>query len=90
MDDNLKLDTLRYFLECYFNVSADYAELEELIAEFKIIEKDALTKQLIAEVSIIQQNKVYLRGFIKKYGMRNMNNQRLEWFISSLINGLEK
>lgn len=34
------METIEYFFECYFNMSADYIELEDLIKEFIRIESN--------------------------------------------------
>lgn len=34
------METIEYFFECYFNMSADYIELEDLINEFIRIESN--------------------------------------------------
>lgn len=44
MIDEKQWSTLRYFLECYFNVNADYSELDTLIKEYKEIENDEYVK----------------------------------------------
>ena len=86
-----QLSKLRYFLECYFNVSADYSELDTLIKEYKDIENDEYIKDLKEEISIVLSvdNIEFIRGFIKKYGMRNMkNDDKIIWFLNHIRNNI--
>ncbi|MDC2864641.1 hypothetical protein [Bacillus sp. BP-3] len=86
-----QLSKLRYFLECYFNVSADYSELDTLIKEYKDIENAEYIKDLKEEISIVLSvdNIEFIRGFIKKYGMRNMkSDDKIIWFLNHIKNNI--
>ncbi|HDR4570982.1 contact-dependent growth inhibition system immunity protein [Bacillus cytotoxicus] len=84
-----QLSNLRYFLECYFNVSADYSELDALIKEYKEIESDEYIKNLKEEINLVlsADNIEFIRSFIKKYGMRNTKSaDKFIWFLSHIRN----
>lgn len=84
-------EMFRYFLECYFNVSADYDELEKLVQEFQMTEKGKYSKLLIDELGGIQKNNNWdlLQDFVRKHGMRNMNQNKLKWLVQSILDNLE-
>lgn len=91
MIDEKQLSKLRYFLECYFHVSADYSELDTLIKEYKEIEDDEYIKDLKEEIStvLLVDNIEFIRDFIKKYGMRNMkNDDKVIWFLNHIKNNI--
>ncbi|GKU76498.1 contact-dependent growth inhibition system immunity protein [Paenibacillus sp. L3-i20] len=81
-----RYELLKYFLECYFNVSANYDELEQLITEFRNSETAKNQSLLIAELETIQRldNWEFIHEFVRKYGMRNMAFNKLKWFIDTL------
>lgn len=87
MIDEKQLNKLRYFLECYFNVSADYSELDSLIKEYKKIENREYIEDLKEEIklALLPNNIEFLRGFIKKYGMRNIkNDDKIIWLLNNI------
>lgn len=82
------LDKFRYFLECYFNVSCDYSELDSIIKEYKEFENKEYILKLKQEVKLILSNKdlEFAQNFIKKYGMRTMTSEKIVWFMNEIIN----
>lgn len=46
MIEEEQLSKLKYFFECYFNVSADYSELDTLIKEYKEVENEGYIEDL--------------------------------------------
>ncbi|SMD03924.1 hypothetical protein [Sporomusa malonica] len=88
---NARLGTFKYFLECYFNVSANYDELTLIIKEFNSGENTKYRKQLYTELSLIEQQEDWdmIREFVRKHGGRKMDEERLKWFIHELQYGIE-
>lgn len=88
MIDEKQLSKLRYFLECYFNVSYDYSELDSIINECREFENEEYIRELKEEIRLIlRENDIELiRNFIKKYGMRTMTDDRIIWFINEIMN----
>lgn len=76
----------KYFLECYFNASADYSELETLVDEYKTIESkdniEALQIEVKKLIKLSDKGEIWL--FIKKYGMRSMRDEKFKWFLNYL------
>lgn len=81
-----KYERFKYFLECYFNQSADYAELDKLIHEFNTIENCDIKAQLKNEINkiMLEEDIEAAKEFIRKYGMRNMSPDKLKWFLTCL------
>ncbi|MDF2904358.1 MAG: hypothetical protein K0S25_1996 [Bacillus sp. (in: firmicutes)] len=88
---NNKLETLKYFLECYFNMSANYDELESLINDFVSGEQRSYSLQLLKELQWVTANGHWdlLSKYVYKYGERNMNKQKLQWFADTLLKVLK-
>lgn len=86
-----KYSTFQYFLECYFNVSANYNELEKLITEFKESELKKYHILLINELEEMQrmENIDNIKEFVRIHGMRNMKYDKLEWLIQTILCGLK-
>lgn len=86
MNRESDFETFKYFLESYFNVSANYDELEELINEFNL-EDIKYRKGLSAELEIILQLEDwdFVHEFVRKNGMRKMNKDKLEWLVRSIL-----
>lgn len=91
MNGELNFETFKYFLECYFNVSANYDELDRLINEFNSSENQKYRQQLRFELEQILQldNWNVVQKFVKSYGMRNMNEEKLKWLILRILNNLK-
>jgi hypothetical protein len=87
-----KLETLKYFLQCYFNMSANYNELELLISDFVLGEQHSHSLQLLKELQWITayNNWDLLSKYVYKYGERNMNKQKLQWFVDTLLKKLRE
>jgi predicted Ser/Thr protein kinase len=86
MLDDKTYDRFKYFLECYFNPSAYYSELDDLIKEFNTIEPEINKSRLKQELKklILNENINDTKEFIRKFGMRNMPIEKVKWFIEYL------
>lgn len=82
MNRESNFEMFRYFLESYFNVSANYDELEEVINEFNL-ENIKYRKRLLTELQTILQLQDwdFVHEFVRVNGMRKMDKDKLEWFI---------
>lgn len=82
MNRESNFEMFRYFLESYFNVSANYDELEEVINEFNL-ENIKYRKRLLTELQTILQLQDwdFVHEFVRLNGMRKMDKDKLEWFI---------
>ncbi|MGF7048370.1 hypothetical protein J2T13_002878 [Paenibacillus sp. DS2015] len=91
MNDELNLETFEYFLECYFNVSANYDELDKITSDFNSFENLKYRQKLKVELELILQlkNLDNVQEFVKKYGMRKMNEEKLKWLIQCILDNLE-
>ena len=90
LNDELKLETFKYFLECYFNASVNYDELTDQIKHFNSFENTKYHQKLRDELNLIEQlnNWEHVQEFVKRYGMRKMNEERLKWLIHSISEDL--
>ncbi|MGE7217510.1 contact-dependent growth inhibition system immunity protein [Priestia koreensis] len=91
LNKELTFETFKYFLECYFNMSADYSELEKVIAEFNSFEDIKNRKKLRAELEEIlklAEWKAIQKNFFEN-GMRRMDEERTKWFIEVIIDHLK-
>ncbi len=81
---------LEYFFGCYFNQSAYFDELDELIKNFKNTELDHYQIQFITELHQIIQTKNYelAAKIIDKYGDRTPNLSQTEQLIRYIYNRL--
>ncbi|NLK98239.1 MAG: hypothetical protein GX272_09240 [Epulopiscium sp.] len=84
------MDSFRYFLECYFNCSTNYNELNELIDEFKDTEKSSNVNKVISELQSIinSKNLSIAQIYIKKYGMRNMDIDKVLLLVEFILEKL--
>lgn len=90
LNEELKFETFKYFLECYFNVSANYDELGGIISDFNSFENIKYRKKLQAELELILQLEDWdiVQRFVKKYGIRKMNEEKLKWLIQAISENL--
>lgn len=79
MNRESNFEMFRYFLESYFNVSANYDELEEVINEFNL-ENIKYRKRLITELQTILQLQDwdFVHEFVRANGMRKMDKDKLK------------
>lgn len=77
-------------MECYFNQTFGFDELDELIREFKQIESDLCKDLFIKELHNFIETKKYRSAsrFIKKYGDMNLDEEKTEKFINYLYDRL--
>lgn len=85
MIEESRLNKLKYFFECYLNVSADYSDLDALVKEFREIENEEYIKELKEEIELLLPiNDIeFIRNFIRKYGMRDIeNDNKIKWILN--------
>ncbi|URZ05800.1 contact-dependent growth inhibition system immunity protein [Clostridium felsineum] len=85
-----QLINLRYFFECYFNVSANYSELDMIVTEYKENESKEYIEGLKSEIELILKiNDIELmNNFIKKYAMRNMKYNKIIELLHHIKNNI--
>lgn len=90
-EKELNLGSFKYFLECYFNVSANYDELKKNVRDFKDNENIESYRKLKEELKYILELGDWgaIQEFIKKYGMRRMNEDKIKWLIKTILNTLD-
>lgn len=84
--------TLKYFLEGYFNMSANYDELESLSKKFCALEEEGYRIQLKSELKQIKEEHDWksLREFVRRYGERNpKSDEKLQWIIDTILINIE-
>jgi len=73
MDNKLYIfERFKYFVECYFNIDANYVDIEKLAVEYKMLETQESTERLIDELKkiIILDNWQYVSDFVYEHGFR--------------------
>lgn len=85
------MEKLSHFFECYFNISMEYEELENIIQHIENKESQIYKDQLIAELNDIIKTENYNKALniMNKYG-RKMSLKRTENFIKFLYNRFNK
>lgn len=90
----VRFPIFKYFLEGYFNESADYEELDQLIEEFYDREQQYYQTQLKSEVkyimsAILKNDKLYceLYNFIRRYGGRRLELNDIVFLLSKINEG---
>lgn len=83
-EDDLKI--FKYFLECYFNPSYDFLELPDAVEEFVDDEDSDNINELIKEVNILlcSDEEKFARAFISKYGMRDLNKNKIKEMLTTI------
>ncbi|TCP27840.1 hypothetical protein EV207_11767 [Scopulibacillus darangshiensis] len=82
--------TFKYFLESYFNVSANYNELEQLIQEFNTIENSKYRESFKNELEQMLEEKDWdsIKEIVKVYGMRNMSHDKLIMLVKKILKNI--
>ncbi|APB71816.1 tRNA pseudouridine(38-40) synthase TruA [Paenibacillus polymyxa] len=90
MKQEVSYENLKYFIESYFNWSMDFADLENLIEEFKSRELPAYVEGLTQEIEEINELKTWdsVQEFVYLYGQRNLNIKKIERMIELLLTKL--
>ena len=90
MNQEVNYENLKYFIESYFNWSMDFADLENLIEEFKSRELPAYVEGLTQEIEEINELKAWdsVQEFVYLYGQRNLNIKKIERMIELLLTKL--
>lgn len=72
----------KYFLECYFNESANYEGLEELVNVFNEEQIDYRIRLYKELTFILNADHIdYVQEFIRNHGKRKMSKEKVNWFI---------
>jgi hypothetical protein len=82
---------LKYFMECYFNQTFGFDELDELILEFKKIENNLCKELFIQELLYFIETKKYLLAnrILRKHGDLDLKDLgKVEKFITYLYDKL--
>lgn len=85
------MKTTEYFFECYFNMSADYNEIDKLVEEFNTIECEEYIDQLKQELSdVIKSNdwKTIIQIASNKGG-RKLTENKAQLLINYILAKLE-
>ncbi|UKK97617.1 hypothetical protein [Brevibacillus brevis] len=69
----------KHFLECYFNISADYSDLKDLLSFYKSTESEKTRIELLGEINTLidADEWTYAHSLIKEHGMRNMKHENI-------------
>lgn len=84
INEQEKYENLKYFIESYFNWSMDYADLGELIEEYKKRESSLDVDGLLQEIKDISehQNWEEIKEFVYLHGRRNLSVKKIEQMIN--------
>jgi hypothetical protein len=89
-----KFKMFKYFLECYFNPSAYYSELDSLIDDFNKSEVENTVTNFQTELKCLksydEEGFSDIKEFIRKHGMRNMPIEKVKWFVEYLNSKIAK
>lgn len=80
------MEKLKYFFECYFNQSVDYADIENLVKEYKEIESVNYVETIISELNAFHNNKNWneFSSLAYKAGGRLIAIENCEEFVSNI------
>ena len=83
-------ENLQHFLECYFNISFDYADLQQLARQYKSTEQPTHVDQFVKELQKIKQagNWEQLQVFVREHGMRYLATDKIEKMVDLLLHEL--
>lgn len=86
------MDKIKYFFECYFNVSADYADIESLISEYISIESVEYVKDIKKELNDVRVKNDWKEFIDVAYsaGGRLIALDKCEVFVIKLIDLFNK
>ena len=79
---------LIYFIECYFNWSMNYDDLEKLAGEYLEIENDkyiSLLKEEIKKLKNLPNSSEILKQMIYDYGSRKLNSEKSMKMLNLLV-----
>lgn len=81
------LENLQHFLECYFNISFNYADLQHLARQYKSTEQPIHVDQFVKELQNIKQagNWEQLQVFVREHGMRYLATEKIEKMVDMLL-----
>jgi hypothetical protein len=85
---NINFPYLKYFIECYFNWSMDYVDLNQLAAEYLKIEneKHILTfKKEIEKLQTLSNSSEMMKEMVYNYGNRVLSLEKSKEMLNILI-----
>ena len=86
------LETFKYFIECYFHADINYSEFEKIVIEFKDMEQEKYSINLLKDAkAILNENDwEYIYSFVYKYAYRKYEKDRLVEMIWIIIRVLSE
>jgi hypothetical protein len=87
MLNNQPLNSFKYFLVCYFNISTNYNDLSSLGLDFRKSESDHRKEELLRELEFLQSvgDWEFVQRFVREYGMRDLNIAQAQEMLDILI-----
>lgn len=87
-----KYENFKYFIECYFNWSMDYADLDKLVLDYLDREIEDYVKGLRKEVNDLYNlnNPFLVKELVFMYGRRNLSVKKANDMIKLLYNEMNK
>ena len=85
---NIDYPCLKYFIECYFNWSMDYTDLERLASDYLKIENDnyiSLLKEEIKKLHTLSNSSEIVKEMTYDYGSRVLSLEKSTEMLNILI-----
>ena len=85
---SLHYPCLKYFIECYFNWSMDYTDLEQLVSDYLEIENDnyiSLLKEEIQKLQTLSNSSEIVKEMTYDYGSRVLSLEKSIEMLNILI-----
>ena len=79
---------LKYFIECYFNWSMDYADLEQLASDYLKIENDkyiSLFEKEIRNLQTLSNSSEMMKKMVYDYGSRVLSLEKSREMLNILV-----
>ncbi|MCC9022711.1 contact-dependent growth inhibition system immunity protein [Bacillus nakamurai] len=89
-EKKVECENFKYFIECYFNWSMDFSDLDQLIDDYKKRENSTYIEGLTKELKEINEKRNWneIRDFIYLHGNRVLNNDKTESMVTLLLTKL--
>ena len=85
---NIDYPYLKYFIECYFNWSMDYVDLDQLAKDYLKIENDNHIlpfKKEIEKLQTLSNSSEMVKEMVYNYGNRVLNLEKSKEMLNILI-----
>lgn len=84
------LNSFKYFLDCYFNLSTNYDDLSRLGLEFIKSEEDYRKEEFLSDLEFLKSlgDWELVQGFVREYGMRDLSVLQVQEMLNILIHVL--